>query len=82
MKKPHKINYNKLNFGLSLIGFMGSLTFYFNVLKGVNATKPTEKIISELRAENLQLQKQLDSCQTHQNNKYHESIIQTESTPK
>lgn len=82
MKTPHKINYNKLNFGLSLIGFMGSLTFYFNVLKGVKETKPTEKIISELRAENLQLQKQLDSCQTLKIQQDHESIIQTQSVPK
>lgn len=49
-----EIDYNKINLILSILGFMGSLVFYYNVLKkNKNAKKETpenKKLIRQMKA--------------------------------
>ncbi len=63
MKKPN-IPYHKLNFGLSVIGFIGSLGFYYGVLRKVYTDKaPDQKQqIEQLEKENKQLKQRLEKC--------------------
>ena len=58
------IPYHKLNFGLSVIGFIGSLGFYYGVLRKVYADQtPKEKqLIEALKKQNQELKKQLHQC--------------------
>jgi hypothetical protein len=58
--KASKINYQKLNFLLSVIGFIGSIGFYIGVLKEVYSENPSDKIIQELRKENQTLKDRLE----------------------
>jgi hypothetical protein len=60
MSKPN--SYAKWNFRLSVIGFIGSLGFYFSVLREVIGDKPEKQKIEHLQQENKSLQKQLDEC--------------------
>ncbi len=50
-----KIAYSKLTFILSVIGFIGSLGFYFGVLREVYSTKKDSQKIEQLQAENQRL---------------------------
>ncbi len=63
MKKPN-IPYNKLNFILSVIGFIGSLSFYYGVLRKVYSDKaPDQKQrIELLEKENKELKQKLENC--------------------
>lgn len=51
--------YSKLTFILSVIGFIGSLGFYFGVLREVYSGNDEKKIIKQLQIENEQLKKQV-----------------------
>ena len=55
-----KIAYSKLTFILSVIGFLGSLGFYFGVLREVYAKPDNEVIIEQLRDENEYLKEQIE----------------------
>lgn len=63
MRKTN-IPYHKLNFGLSVIGFIGSLGFYYGVLRKVYTDKePDQKQqVEELKKENKELKDQLQKC--------------------
>lgn len=63
MKKAN-IPYHKLNFGLSVIGFIGSLGFYYGVLRKVYTDKtPNQKQrIEHLEHENKVLRQRLENC--------------------
>lgn len=63
MKKAN-IPYHKLNFILSVIGFIGSLGFYYGVLRKVYSEKaPDQKQrIELLEKENKELKKKLGNC--------------------
>jgi|GEM_PF-5131749 len=58
------IPYHKLNFLLSVIGFIGSLGFYYGVLRKVYADEePKEKQrIEQLEKENRKLRENLHDC--------------------
>ena len=62
MKK--NLPYHKYNFILSVIGFIGSLTFYFGVLKEISVKEnPTEKKqLERLEMEIQQLRKDIEDC--------------------
>nr|WP_294860121.1 strawberry notch family protein [uncultured Fluviicola sp.] len=55
-------SYAKWNFRLSVIGFIGSLGFYFSVLREVIGNKPEQQKIEQLQQENKTLKKQLNEC--------------------
>lgn len=63
-----RLPYDKLNFGLSVIGFIGSLGFYYGVLRKVYADEPaTEKQrIEQLENDNRRLRQQLKQAQQNQ----------------
>ncbi len=58
--KPKKITYSKLTFILSVIGFIGSLGFYFGVLRQVYA-KPQANEIKQIQQENENLKSQVNT---------------------
>lgn len=51
--------YSRLTFILSLIGFVGSLGFYFGVLREVYSGQDNKVVIEKLQRENEQLKKQV-----------------------
>lgn len=62
--------YSRLTFILSVIGFIGSLGFYFGVLREVYSGQETEQVIENLETENQKLKSQvevliekIDECQ-------------------
>lgn len=64
MKKPN-IPYHKLNFGLSVIGFIGSLGFYYGVLRKVyteDKAPDQKQQVEALKKENKELKDQLQKC--------------------
>lgn len=61
--------YSRLTFILSVIGFIGSLGFYFGVLREVYSGQNTQEVIESLETENSKLKsqveiliKQVDDC--------------------
>lgn len=60
--------YDKLNFGLSVIGFVGSLGFYYGVLRKVYADEPSTdgQRIEQLEKDNQRLRDQLEQVQQKQ----------------
>ena len=56
-------SYAKWNFRLSVIGFIGSLGFYFSVLREVIGNKPERQKIEQLQQQAKTLKKQLNECQ-------------------
>ena len=57
-----KIDYPKLTFRLSVIGFVGSIAFYLGVIRDLHENSPIEKDqIVELEQENEDLKKTVDS---------------------
>ncbi len=56
-------SYAKWNFRLSVIGFIGSLGFYFSVLREVTGNKPEKQKVEQLQKQNKTLQDQLNQCQ-------------------
>jgi tRNA1(Val) A37 N6-methylase TrmN6 len=57
--------YNKYNFILSCIGFIGSLGFYFGVLKELDNPDPQRELIEQLKRENTFLKQHIKEL-THQ----------------
>jgi len=55
--------YQKINFILSVIGFIGSLGFYYGVLKNIKNQTPEKKQISDLKKEVRQLKRQLSNAE-------------------
>ena len=55
-KKKKKIEYHRLTFILSLIGFMGSIGFYLGVLKQVYSPQSKTYKIEQLEKRNAQLE--------------------------
>lgn len=51
--------YSRLTFILSVVGFVGSLGFYYGVLRKVYSEKDNKQIIENLEKENQQLKSQL-----------------------
>jgi hypothetical protein len=49
--KKSSINYHKLNFILSVIGFVGSIIFYIGVLQKVYSKDPKDQTIQRLESE-------------------------------
>lgn len=60
--------YDKLNFGLSVIGFVGSLGFYYGVLRKVYADEPSTdgQRIEQLEKDNQRLRDQLEQAEQKQ----------------
>lgn len=65
--------YSRLTFILSVIGFIGSLGFYFGVLREVYSDQNTQEVIENLETENSKLKsqveiliKQVDKCNDHE----------------
>lgn len=65
--------YSRLTFILSVIGFIGSLGFYFGVLREVYSDQNTQEVIENLETENSKLKsqveiliKQVDECNDHE----------------
>lgn len=56
-------SYAKWNFRLSVIGFIGSLGFYFSVLREVTGNKPEKQKVEQLQKQNKTLKEQLNQCQ-------------------
>jgi len=58
--------YDKLNFGLSVIGFIGSLGFYYGVLRKVYAKEPAtdQQRMEQLKNDNQRLRDQLEQAQS------------------
>lgn len=52
--------YSRLTFILSVIGFIGSLGFYFGVLREVYSGQETEQVIENLETENQKLKSQVE----------------------
>lgn len=61
--------FDKLNFGLSVIGFVGSIGFYYGVLRKVYADEPTtdKQRIEQLENDNRRLREQLEQTQSNSN---------------
>ncbi|MBI3237740.1 MAG: strawberry notch C-terminal domain-containing protein, partial [Flavobacteriia bacterium] len=57
--------YNKYNFILSIIGFIGSIGFYFGVLSSIYTDDPEKQLIEELKKENQFLKQQLEQSTTN-----------------
>lgn len=55
-----KIAYSKMTFILSVLGFIGSLGFYFGVLREVYSGQKDKEVIEQLRTENKQLKQQVN----------------------
>ena len=63
-----KIAYSKLTFILSLIGFIGSLGFYFGVLRQVYTTSSPQEIkVIELEQENRDLKQEIKRLKSRSN---------------
>ncbi|ASS47616.1 MAG: hypothetical protein A3D31_17475 [Candidatus Fluviicola riflensis] len=60
--------FDKLNFMLSVIGFIGSLGFYYGVLRKVYADEPVvdQQRIEQLQNDNHRLREQLEQAQKKQ----------------
>lgn len=58
MNKPRP--YEKYNFLLSVIGFIGSMGFYFGVLIKVYSEDPDKQLIEQLKKENEFLKLQIE----------------------
>ncbi len=65
--------YSRLTFILSVIGFIGSLGFYFGVLREVYSDQNSQEVIENLETENSKLKsqveiliKQVDDCNDHE----------------
>lgn len=57
-----KIDYPKLTFRLSVLGFIGSLAFYLGVIKDLHdSPKDTTQYIEYLESKNEQLNNEVDS---------------------
>lgn len=57
-----KLDYPKLTFRLSFIGFLGSIAFYLGVLRDLhNSPIDQAEVIEQLNSENQELKSQLDS---------------------
>lgn len=54
-----KIAYSKLTFILSVIGFLGSLGFYFGVLREIHSEPDSKVVIERLEKENKELKTQV-----------------------
>jgi cell division protein FtsB len=54
-----KIAYSKLTFILSVIGFLGSLGFYFGVLREIYSEPDSKVVIERLEKENKELKTQV-----------------------
>ncbi|SFT75195.1 hypothetical protein SAMN05216474_2160 [Lishizhenia tianjinensis] len=54
-----KISYSKLTFILSVIGFLGSLGFYFGVLREIYSEPDSKVVIERLEKENKELKTQV-----------------------
>lgn len=52
--------YQKINFILSVIGFIGSIGFYYGVLKNMNNENPTKGEVAKLKREIRKLKRELD----------------------
>lgn len=52
--------YQKINFILSVIGFIGSLGFYYGVLKNMNNENPDKGEVNKLKGEIRKLKKELN----------------------
>lgn len=52
--------YDKYNFILQVIGFIGSLGFYFGVLSGLSDKEPDKQLIEQLKEENRFLKQQIE----------------------
>lgn len=52
--------YSRLTFILSVIGFIGSLGFYFGVLREVYSEENSMEVIEQLQSENRQLKAQIN----------------------
>jgi hypothetical protein len=57
--------YAKYSFILSIVGFIGSLGFYFSVLQGVTNNESEKKLIEQLQHENEYLKKQINEFNLH-----------------
>ena len=55
----NKIAYSKLTFILSVIGFLGSLGFYFGVLREIYSEPDSKVVIERLEKENKELKTQV-----------------------
>ncbi|MBL4863043.1 MAG: hypothetical protein JKY09_08520 [Crocinitomicaceae bacterium] len=56
-----KFTYSKMTFILSIIGFLGSMVFYFGVLKEVYSTPDNIQVkVKELEADNQHLKEQVN----------------------
>lgn len=62
-----RIHYEKINFLLSVVGFIGSIGFYIGVLAKVyrDDTPSLKDEIRYLKKQNTELIKQLDNCTTN-----------------
>lgn len=54
--------YDKYNFVLSVIGFIGSIGFYIGVLREIADTNPEKQLIEQLQHENRHLKEHLKCC--------------------
>ena len=61
--KEVKPDYSRLTFLLSVIGFIGSLGFYFGVLRQVYSAEPQKQKIEQLEIENQELKELLYSLE-------------------
>lgn len=55
MKEKKKVKYHKLTFLLSVIGFIGSMGFYFGVLRQIYNPNEDAIKVEQLQIENSQL---------------------------
>lgn len=63
-----KLDYPKLTFRLSFIGFVGSIAFYLGVLRDLhNSPIDQTEVIEQLNSENQELKNQLDSLNVTEN---------------
>jgi len=58
--KRRKMDYPRLTFRLSVIGFVGSLGFYFGVLREVYSDQNTQQVIENLETENSKLKSHVE----------------------
>ncbi len=61
--------YQKINFILSVLGFIGSIGFYYGVLRDLKAQAPTKAQIERLEKENRELKKLLSDLSRMQTSK-------------
>ena len=60
-RKP--IPYDKYSFLLSVLGFVGSISFYIGVLRDFKEKDPHKELVEELRNENDYLKHQITDLQ-------------------